>query len=68
MLYCSLMNHYIPGAFYPLGGPSEIPFHIIPIIQSHGGQVLVDACVTEILTTERGRVSGKILLFTIYYF
>ena len=61
-IYCSLINHYIPGAFYPLGGPSEIPFHMIPIVQSHGGQVLVDARVTQILINVHGNASGKIIL------
>ena len=60
-IYCSLINHYIPGAFYPLGGPSEIPLQMIPIIERHGGRVLVDACVTEILMTKHERVSGKCL-------
>ena len=59
--YAQLMNHYISGAFYPLGGTSEIAFQIIPIIERYGGRVLVDAPVTRILVNERGRANGMCL-------
>ena len=36
---------------------------MIPIIKGHGGQVLVDAKVTEILIDDRGRANGKTLYF-----
>ncbi len=45
------------GASYPIGGASEIPYQIIPVIQSAGGRVLVKAPVTEILT-DAGRTVG----------
>ena len=53
------MNHYIPGAYYPLGGTSEIAYQIVPIIERYGGKVLVDAPVTKILVDENGRATGK---------
>ena len=56
--YLALMNHYSKGAFYPLGGPSEIAFQIIPIIERYGGRVLVDAQVTKILTDQTGKANG----------
>ena len=56
--YAQLVNHYIPGAFYPLGGTSEIAFQIIPIIERYGGRVLVDAPVSKILINEKGRANG----------
>ena len=59
MGYATLINHYIPGAFYPLGGTSEIAFQIIPIIERYGGRVMVDAPVTQILMNEKGRAHGK---------
>ena len=52
------MSHYSKGAYYPLGGPSEIAFQIIPIIERYGGRVLVDAPVTQILVDEKGRANG----------
>lgn len=58
---------YLPGACYPVGGASEIPMQIIPVIESAGGRVMVKACVTEILTQNqqvfgvRVGSSGKIV-------
>ncbi|XP_060569543.1 all-trans-retinol 13,14-reductase-like [Ruditapes philippinarum] len=56
--YASLINHYIPGAFYPYGGPGEIAFQIIPIIERYGGRVITDAPVTDILINDKGRAHG----------
>ena len=47
----------ILGASYPIGGASEIPYRIVPIIERAGGQVMMKAPVTEILT-EQGKVVG----------
>ena len=44
-----LVNHYKHGAYYPVGGASEIAFNIIPVIERAGGKVLVRANVKEIL-------------------
>ena len=57
--YAQLINHYIPGAFYPVGGTSEIAFQIITIIERLGGRVLVDAPVTKILVNDKGQANGK---------
>ncbi|KPP64200.1 putative all-trans-retinol 13,14-reductase [Scleropages formosus] len=53
-----LLQHYKRGAYYPAGGASEIPFHIIPIIQKRGGNVLVRAPVSRILVNEKGAAYG----------
>ncbi|XP_022528563.2 all-trans-retinol 13,14-reductase [Astyanax mexicanus] len=45
LLFC----HYIPGAWYPNGGASEIVYNMIPIIEKAGGAVLVKAPVNRIL-------------------
>ncbi|KAL3857332.1 hypothetical protein ACJMK2_012010 [Sinanodonta woodiana] len=58
LMYACLLNHYLPGAFYPLGGSSEIVYQIIPIIERHGGRVLVDAPVSQIIINENGRAVG----------
>ncbi|XP_046641575.1 all-trans-retinol 13,14-reductase-like, partial [Daphnia pulicaria] len=42
---------------YPIGGASEIPYRIIPVIERSGGCVLMKANVTQILT-EGGKVTG----------
>ena len=43
-----ITNHYSEGAFYPVGGASEIAY-IIPVIERGSGKVLVRAEVQEIL-------------------
>ncbi|XP_056585662.1 inactive all-trans-retinol 13,14-reductase-like [Triplophysa dalaica] len=49
MLNAVLFHHYKRGAFYPRGGVSEIPYHIIGLIQRHGGKVMVQAPISQIL-------------------
>ena len=45
-----LHNHFKKtGAHYPFGGPSEIAFNMVPIIERAGGRVLVGANVEKIL-------------------
>nr|CAH0101002.1 unnamed protein product [Daphnia galeata] len=50
-------SHYEEGASYPIGGASEIPYRIVPVIQRAGGQVLMKSSVSQILT-KNGRVTG----------
>lgn len=45
------------GAYYPVGGGSEIAHSIVPVIQRAGGKVLVRANVTKILA-KKGKVCG----------
>jgi all-trans-retinol 13,14-reductase len=52
-----LKNIYILGSCYPIGGASEIPYRIIPVIERSGGRVLMKANVTQILN-EGGNVTG----------
>lgn len=54
-----LIHHYKRGAYYPKGGASEIPFHIIRTIQKYGGNCLVRAPVSQILVNEQGSAYGK---------
>jgi all-trans-retinol 13,14-reductase len=44
-----LNNHYAYGAFYPVGGASEIAYNMIPVIERNGGKVLVNADVKQIV-------------------
>ena len=62
MNYAALINHYLPGAFYPLGGTSEIAFQIVPIIEKYGGRVFVDAPVSQILINDKGKAHGMLIL------
>nr|XP_046187761.1 all-trans-retinol 13,14-reductase-like [Oncorhynchus gorbuscha] len=53
-----LLQHYKRGAYYPIGGASEIAFHIIPVIRKAGGAVLVRAPVQRVLLNEEGSAYG----------
>ncbi|XP_015260366.1 PREDICTED: all-trans-retinol 13,14-reductase-like, partial [Cyprinodon variegatus] len=50
-----LLHHYKRGAYYPYGGSSEIAFHIVPVIQQAGGEVLVRSPVQRILINSEGK-------------
>lgn len=51
MMIHSLIQHYFSsGAYYPIGGPSKIVYHIIEEIQKAGGDVLCRVVCTNILT------------------
>ncbi|XP_041672500.1 inactive all-trans-retinol 13,14-reductase [Cheilinus undulatus] len=58
MINALLIHHYKRGAYYPRGGASEIPFHIIRTIQKYGGNCLVRAPVSQILVNEKGAAYG----------
>ena len=49
-MHAAVVNHYFPGAAYPVGGSSEIAYQLIKQIHKSGGEVMVMAEVAEILT------------------
>jgi len=49
--------HYRTGAYYPVGGPSQIANCVLPIVEEAGGQVAVSSPVDQILI-ENGRAVG----------
>lgn len=53
-----LISHFANGSAYPVGGASEIAFHIIPVIEAAGGKVLVRAEVSKIMTDSSGQACG----------
>ena len=56
--HITLLNHYMKGAYYIRGGPSEFVLHTIPVIEKAGGRVLVKAPVSKIIMNEKGRACG----------
>ena len=57
--------HWKGGAFYPIGGPGVIPFHVVKVIEKYGnkhggGRVLVRAPVSSIVV-EGGRAVGVVV-------
>ncbi|MAT93597.1 MAG: FAD-dependent oxidoreductase [Halioglobus sp.] len=57
MIHCLIANHYLHGAYYPVGGASRMAETIIPVVQRGGGEVFTYANVEEILI-RRGVVRG----------
>ena len=51
------MSHYIDGAAYTKGPTQHISVHLSSVVRSFGGEVLVDACVTNIIV-ENGKAVG----------
>jgi len=56
-----LMNHFMRGSYYPVGGASEIAHSIVPVIERGGGKVLVRAQVQEIMIQAGKAVGVKVL-------
>lgn len=54
------LYHYRDGAYYPVGGPSQIANCVIPIVEAAGGQLAVNTPVEKILI-EGGRAVGVVL-------
>jgi all-trans-retinol 13,14-reductase len=48
-MHAIIAEHYLGGAFYPVGGASRIAASIAPIIERAGGRIVVGAEVEEIL-------------------
>ena len=57
-MHAVIAEHYLEGAFYPVGGASRIAAEIAPLIERAGGQVLVGAAVEQILLDGRNRATG----------
>ncbi len=57
-MHAMLIEHFRRGGSYPVGGASEIAFHMIPVIEKSGGRVLVRCPVSEILINEKGHAKG----------
>ena len=56
-MHAIIMNHYMDGAFYPIGGASIFANSLMPIIKEAGGDVRVKSPVKEILVMN-GRATG----------
>lgn len=56
-MHATVVNHYLGGAAYPVGGAGRIAEAIIPIIEAAGGQVITSAEVASI-ELRRGAAVG----------
>merc|ERR1719376_1489268 len=58
VMHAMLFNHFLrTGGFYPVGGASEIAYHMIPVVEEGGGAVLAGVKVDKVLV-EDGEVFG----------
>ncbi len=57
-MHAVIAEHYLEGAFYPVGGASRIAASIAPAIERAGGRILVGAEVRQILLDARNRAIG----------
>lgn len=59
MIDALFLHHSKRGVYYPKGGASEIPYHIIQVLEKHGGRVMVNAPVSSILVNSKREAYGK---------
>lgn len=59
-IHAAVVNHYLYGAYYPVGGSSSIAGTIAPVIERAGGKILVNAQVEKILTHRVRAVGVKL--------
>ncbi|HTB52278.1 MAG TPA: NAD(P)/FAD-dependent oxidoreductase [Ferruginibacter sp.] len=54
-LHCAVMDHYIQGGYYPMGGGSAIVKAMTNNIKKHGGEIRVSQSVKRILLETDGK-------------
>lgn len=52
-----VINHFLEGGYYPVGGADQIYMTMIEVLKKHGGKVFVSADVTDIVVA-KNRVKG----------
>ncbi len=56
-IHANIVNYYIKGGWYPVGGASQIAKNILPVIEKAGGKALAQREVIEIVI-ENGAARG----------
>lgn len=56
-MHAMIIDHYMRGAYYPLGGGQVIPARLVEVIEACGGEVRTLARVEEILVSD-GKATG----------
>ena len=57
-IHAVVAEHYLEGAFYPVGGAARIAETIAPVIERAGGEIAVGAEVEQILLDAQNRAIG----------
>jgi all-trans-retinol 13,14-reductase len=58
-MHTLLVNHYMEGAAYPVGGASKFAEYIVPIIEESGGMALTQADVVEIIVEKNSAIGVR---------
>lgn len=58
LIHCAVVNHYLQGASYPVGGSSVLAQGAAQVLKRYGGSILVRAPVAEILLGDNGEAIG----------
>ena len=56
-MHAAIINHYMQGAYYPVGGGQVLPARLVEVVESLGGEVRTLARVEQVVV-EGGRVTG----------
>lgn len=59
-IHSIIVNHFMDGGYYPVGGAANIHENMVQEITDHGGTVFVRADVEEILTEGKRAVGVKV--------
>jgi all-trans-retinol 13,14-reductase len=57
-IHALVVDHYLDGASYPVGGAAQLVASIAPTISARGGQIVVRAEVAEVTINSHGRAGG----------
>ncbi|MEV6971989.1 NAD(P)/FAD-dependent oxidoreductase [Kitasatospora sp. NPDC093806] len=56
-MHASVTDHYVRGAYYPLGGAQQLVASLVEVLESHGGELRTQARVEKVLVADR-KVTG----------
>ena len=60
-VHAAMLDHYLRGAYYPLGGGQMLPATLVEVIEAHGGTVRTRCPVRRIVVGDDRRVRGVLL-------
>jgi len=58
-IHALVVNHYFAGGYYPVGGAGSILSNTLPVIESSGGKIYINAEVKEIIIRNNKAVGVK---------
>jgi all-trans-retinol 13,14-reductase len=60
MMHAGAVEHYMNGAYYPVGGSAQIARTIVPVIERAGGHVFTNARVSRLLIEGRRAIGVEL--------